>query len=87
MKRTTTAKTEDNPVEKLAQWITMNENPLFDWSMLVSSELMVIWVLMERSASLAMTMEGEAVVVEGEDVRCHSSMSFWSLTSSRTFCM
>ena len=47
---TTTAKTDDSPDEKLAQWRLTRENPLFDWSNEMSDEELEISVLRLISA-------------------------------------
>ena len=41
---TTTDRTEDSPVEKLAQWRLTSENPLLDWSNEISDEELEISV-------------------------------------------
>ena len=48
---TTTAKTDDSPVEKLAQWRLTKENPLLDWSNEMSAEELVMSVSRLTSAS------------------------------------
>ena len=48
---TTTARTEDSPVEKLAQWRLTSENPLLDWSNEMSDEELDISVSRLTSAS------------------------------------
>ena len=48
---TTTARTEDSPVEKLAQWRLTREKPLFDWSNEMSDEELEISVLRLTSGS------------------------------------
>ena len=48
---TTTARTEDSPVENLAQWRLTSENPLLDWSNEMSDEELDMSVSRLTSAS------------------------------------
>ena len=56
MHKTTTANTEEMPVEMLAQCRLMNEIPLTDWSMVASSWEDSEAELTERSASSPTTV-------------------------------
>ena len=56
MHKTTTARTEEMPVDMLAQYKLMNEIPLTDWSMVASSWEDSEAELTERSASLPTTV-------------------------------
>ena len=51
MQRITTARTEEMPVDMLAQWRLMKHIPLTDWSMVASSWEDSEAELTERSAS------------------------------------
>ena len=55
MQRITTARTEEMPVDILAQWRLIKDIPLTDWSMVAYSWVDSEAELTERSASSAMT--------------------------------
>ena len=55
----TTAKTEERPVLKLAQWRLMSENPLVDWL----SEISLDWL--EMSFSTETSASSWALMTEG----------------------
>ena len=56
MHKTTTASTEEMPVDMLAQWRLMKDIPLTDWSMVASSWEDSEAELTERSASSLTTV-------------------------------
>ena len=60
----TMARTDDNPVLKLAEWMLTKLKPLFDWSRLTSLDSFETVLSMERLdlSSIAMAGEGAGVV-------------------------
>ena len=68
-----TVRTDDSPVQELAQCKLMKENPWFNWSRWTSLDLLISF-LTERLASSSKTTGGGATVVVVE-VLFHSSIS------------
>ena len=64
-----TARTEERPVLKLAQWRLINENPWLDWTKCTSDDSWLMSLEMDRSALSWKTTGGAAVV----EVLFHSS--------------
>ena len=60
----TTARTDDNPVLKLAQWMLTKEKPWFDWSRLTSLDSLEMLLSMARLDSSSMAIAGGGVEVE-----------------------
>ena len=73
MMQTTTARTDDRPVEKLAQCKLMNENPWFDWSKVTSADSLLMLFSTDKSASSWNSIDGAGVIVVVE-VLCHSAI-------------
>ena len=62
----TTARTEDKPVEKLAQCKLIKLNPWLDWSRIKSEDSLFMVFVTERSASSWNYIGGAGVVVDVE---------------------
>ena len=60
----TMARTDDNPVLKLAQCMLTKLNPLLDWSNATSWDSLETEFSMERSDSSSMAMAGEGAGVD-----------------------
>ena len=71
--QTTTARTDDRPVEKLAQCKLMKLNPLFDWSSVTSADSLLTLFVTDKSASSWNSIDGAGVVVVVE-VLCYSAI-------------